>query len=84
MLQDNTHGRPDIAQYFVAKKRPDQGWDNSLPEIQLAREWHELGTHTLATGRWQNWEILYCLPQKVVTPRPRFFELRWNDGRKVA
>lgn len=68
------YGRQELRQFFVARKRAYQPWDNSTPEIAAAREAYEAGTHDMATGRDGAWLILYLFPRNTVTPRPGYFD----------
>lgn len=83
MLLDNTYGRPDLKEHFVASRKTNAngGWDNKSPAIAKARQQYEAGTHTMITRKWEKLFLLYSIPQEVVTPRPGFFVLRHEDGR---
>jgi hypothetical protein len=69
--------------YVVATRNAmsSEGWNNDLPDIARARLNYELGTHTLTTGYENGRAILYSIPQKTVTPRPRYFRLEYADPR---
>lgn len=67
-------GRPDLAPYYVSRKRAYQAWDNSDPDIAAARAAYEAGTHEMVTGRDGDWLILYSIPRNKVQPRPDYFK----------
>lgn len=56
--------RPDIEHYAVASRRvgSDKKWPNLEPQLLLARKRYNSGLYTLATGKYNGWETIYCIP----------------------
>lgn len=67
-------GRPEMQQFMVARRMVStREWDNQSPEIAVARQRYEAGTHNMMTGRDGGWLILYSQPNKRKVPRPNYF-----------
>lgn len=68
-------GRPDLREFFVAKVRCSDKWDNDDPGVALARERFCAGTHTMATHRDGVVKFLCSIPLKRRVPaRPDYFK----------
>lgn len=68
-------GRPDLREYFVAKARCSERWDNDDPAIALARQRVCDGTHTMATHRDGTMKFLCSIPLKKKAPaNPDYFK----------
>lgn len=68
------YGRPELREFLVGRKRAHETWDNTDPQIAIARTNYELGTYDMTTGRDGDWLLLYSIPQRKVTPRPDYFK----------
>lgn len=68
-------GDPSKKHGYVARIRATESWDNDLPEVALARENYEKGTHSLNIGRDGPYLIMYSFIQPVIRPKKNYFEL---------
>ncbi len=74
--QFDGNGRPELLEFFVARKRAHVAWDNTIPEIAAARAAYEAGTHDMVTGRDGDWLILYSIPLRwPANNRTHYFKL---------
>jgi hypothetical protein len=68
-------GRPDLREFFVAKARCADKWDENDDGVQLARDRFCAGTHTMATHRDGSVKFLCSIPLKRrLPPQPDYFK----------
>lgn len=67
-------GRPELEQYIAASKHANEPWNNSSPELRMARARYEAGTHEMCQGRDGDTILLYTIPRAVPDPRPGYFK----------
>lgn len=67
-------GDPVKKKYLIARNAANTSWDNTAPEIVIARAKFEAGTHTMAIGRDGPYLLMYCFPLAVKRPKPGYFQ----------